>query len=312
MILCLTPNPAIDRTLTLPTLTPGAILRPRQVRVAAGGKGLNVARAVHTLGGKAVCAGPVGGHSGRWLDDLARGEGLETAWSWTGCDTRSCLILVDEATQQVTVINELGPAQTDAVWAQLGDDVVRLAGAASCIAVCGSLPQGLSAEAHEHLLRRLQASNVPVWVDAHGPGLAGALRVPGLHFKLNTDEAAALLAQPLTSADEIVAAGRRLLDQGARHVILTRGGLSTWAIGPDGVIEQPTAPVLVRNPIGSGDSFLAGLLVALERGHPIATALRWAAAAGAANAAGLGGASFTRAAWEAVVGSLGAIKNESV
>jgi 1-phosphofructokinase family hexose kinase len=305
MILCITPNPAIDRTLMLPALTLGAVLRPRQVRVAAGGKGLNVARAIHTLGGRAVCAGPVGGHSGRLLDDLARSEGLETAWCWTESDTRSCLILVDEAAQQATVINEPGPAQTDVVWAQLGDELVGLARSAACIAVCGSLPQGLSAETHEHLLSRLQASNVPVWVDAHGPGLVSALRVPGLHFKLNTDEAAALLAQPLASADEIVTAGRRLLDQGARRVILTRGGLSTWAIGPDGVIEQPAAPVLVRNPTGSGDSFLAGLLVALERGHPIATALRWAAAAGAANAAGLGGASFTRAAWEAMLGSLG-------
>lgn len=304
MILCVTPNPAIDRTLALTAFVPGAILRPREVRVAAGGKGVNVARAVQTLGADAVCAGPVGGHSGHELDDLAQAEGLKTAWSWQAGETRSCLILVDDSSGQTTVINEPGPARTDAAWGLLADDLVSLAGTATFVAICGSLPPGLSADAHRHLLYRLQATGTPVWVDAHGPGLASALRVPDLHFKLNTDEAGALFGQRSGSSEQILAVGQRFLDHGARTVVLTQGGASTWAISPDGAVEQPSLSIPVRNPTGSGDSFLAGLLVALEHGHPLPTALRWAAAAGAANATGLGGASFDRVTWEALLAAL--------
>ena len=68
MILCLTPNPATDRTLLVPNLQPGIVTRPTRTIVAAGGKGFNVARAIHLLGGQAICASMLGGHAGRLAD----------------------------------------------------------------------------------------------------------------------------------------------------------------------------------------------------------------------------------------------------
>jgi fructose-1-phosphate kinase PfkB-like protein len=88
MILCLTPNPAIDRTLYLETLRPGEVQRAGNVLVAAGGKGLNVARAIRTLGGNPLCMGLIGGHAGNLLEDLAKGEGLAAYWTQTRSETR--------------------------------------------------------------------------------------------------------------------------------------------------------------------------------------------------------------------------------
>src|SRR5678815_4464903 len=94
MILCITPNPAIDRTLLVPNLTLGNVQRAQQTIVAAGGKGLNVARAIRTLGGEAVAMGFAGGHAGRLLGDLAQAEGLDSSWTWTNSETRTCTILI--------------------------------------------------------------------------------------------------------------------------------------------------------------------------------------------------------------------------
>src|SRR5512138_1568438 len=94
MILCLTPNPAIDRTLLLPGLTAGNVHRAETVIVVAGGKGLNVARVIRTLGGEPLCMGFTGGHAGRLLADLAQNEGLNSCWTWTDSETRTCAIFI--------------------------------------------------------------------------------------------------------------------------------------------------------------------------------------------------------------------------
>src|SRR5262245_3770495 len=99
-ILCVTPNPAIDRTLEVPGLRPGAVMRAGASRVAAGGKGVNAARALVALGARARCMGPLGGASGRILADLAAAEGLPAVWTWCEGETRSCLILVDSEARQ--------------------------------------------------------------------------------------------------------------------------------------------------------------------------------------------------------------------
>lgn len=301
MILCVTPNPAIDRTLTLSALTPGTVLRPRQARAAAGGKGVNVARAVQTLGGTAICAGPVSGHNGRWLDTLARKEGLQTAWTWTEDETRTCLILIDESTGQVVMVYEPGPTRSAADWIALGADLRGALPGASAIAVSGSLPPGIQTADQVRLLQALAASGRPVWVDSNGPGLVAASQVAGLHLKLNAEEAGELLGLPSATLSGALAAGRALRARGASTVVLTRGDQGALAFSGDLELEQPPIPVRAHNPTGSGDSFLAGLLLGLEHDLPLAQALTWAAAAGAANAAGAGGASFTHTEWESLL-----------
>src|SRR5689334_9541185 len=104
MILCVTPNPALDHTMTVPGLRLGEVARATQSFMAAGGKGLNVARVVTALGDAALCAGFLGGHSGRLLADLAEREGLPAAWTWFVGETRTSTILYDPQGSDATVI----------------------------------------------------------------------------------------------------------------------------------------------------------------------------------------------------------------
>src|SRR5512133_2816748 len=96
MILCITPNPAIDRTLVVPKLILGNVHRAQETILAAGGKGFNVARTIRTLGGEPFCLGFAGGHTGHLLADLAQQEGLDAYWTWKDSETRTCTILVSE------------------------------------------------------------------------------------------------------------------------------------------------------------------------------------------------------------------------
>ena len=86
MILCITPNPAIDRTINIPALDPGQIHRAQEVMIAAGGKGVNVARTIRRLGGETLCMGFAGGHNGHLLSDLTQNESLNPHWTWTNAE----------------------------------------------------------------------------------------------------------------------------------------------------------------------------------------------------------------------------------
>src|SRR2546427_12993873 len=116
MIVCVTPNPALDHTLTVERVIAGEVMRATHSRLTAGGKGLNVARAVRTLGGDPLCTGFLGGNSGKLLAMLAKSEGLNADWTWVNGDTRTCVILVSADGCDATVINEPGPHVTTSDW----------------------------------------------------------------------------------------------------------------------------------------------------------------------------------------------------
>lgn len=295
MILCITPNAALDRTLLVPRLESGLVARPTQVINAAGGKGFNVARAVQTLGRRALCAGFLGGHTGRLVAELARQEGLQGRWSWREAETRICTIVVVENTQQVLEIYEPGPPLAGGDWPRLVEEVRQAGQQAEVVCLSGSLPPGCPPDAPADLITALQAPGRPVWLDTSGPALRAALTARPFGLKINTAEAGELFSAPITTPPEAAQAAGRLLERGLAAAAIT--------VGAQGAVLATAAgrwwakpPVLAGvSPVGSGDSFLAGLVTALAEGQSAAAALRQAVAAGAANTLSPGGGRFTLA-----------------
>jgi len=304
-VLCLTPNPALDRTLEVPGLRAGESSRAAGVRVAAGGKGLNVARSLATLGSRPLCMGPLGGDSGRKLADLAAAEGLDAAWTWCEIETRTCVILVDSAAEQATVVNEPGPTLSDEDWARVSGDVLARAARAGDVCVSGSLPPGVRPDALAELLRSLVESGHAPWIDTSGPALAAALSTPDVRLKINRDEARDVLGLTLEDAPACAAAARSLLDGGPAAVVMTLGAAGAVLAAPEGgwIVEAP--PVRAASAVASGDAFLAGLVSAWADGVTPPEALRRAIAAGTANALAGGGARFSRREFESVLARVG-------
>jgi 1-phosphofructokinase family hexose kinase len=291
MILCITPNPAIDRTLILPSLTLGKVHRAQETIVAAGGKGLNVARTIRILGREPLCMGFAGGHSGRLLAHLAQKEGLSSAWTWTHFETRSCTILIAQD-GDATVINEPGVSVSATDWERLGQDVQKELPEVKLVCLSGSLPPSSSADDLQGLLSMLVDTGKQVWVDTSGMALKTALLYPELCIKVNGSEIGEMLGLDI---NDLASAERALLmleERGRITSVITLGSAGALLATKDGKWHAQGPNVEVISTVGSGDAFLGGLVSALDAGRNWPEALRDAVAAGTANTLSAGGGQF--------------------
>ncbi len=297
MTLVICPNLAVDRTLTADTVRAGGMTRCRALRVQAGGKGANVARATRALGGEALLAGFASGRTGRLILELAEEEGLELEVAGARGEARtSTVVLGDDGS--VTRLYEKGPRITADDERALAELVARhTAVPGEWAVVTGAAPPGASPGFYTDLLGAARSGGYRVLVDATRVQLATALSGRPDLVKVNLAEARTAVGPPAASCDdekdsgreqlvgEAITLARRLCDAGAAGAVLTLGAAGAAGL-VDGVARQVATPaVRAVNPVGSGDSFAAALALSLQRGPDLDAALRLAAGAGAANAA---------------------------
>lgn len=299
MILTLTPNPALDRIQTVPGFNRGLVCRATAVTLSAGGKGVNVARAVRGLAGKAICCGFLGGHTGRMFAGLLEQERIPARWTWIEGETRVSPVVVSPETGETTVINEAGPTVRIEDWERLSADVLAAASPSSLVCISGTLPLGIPHELMANLIRALPR---PVFLDSSGDTLRAAIGGRPAAIKINGAEAAALLGwsecqDPATA----FRAAQAIRASGIGRVVLTLGKEGAILASDQGAWAATPPPLQVVCSIGSGDAFLAGLALSVTGNLPDAEALRRAVAAGSANALSVRGGSFSRADYERVL-----------
>ncbi|MCY3833986.1 MAG: 1-phosphofructokinase family hexose kinase [Chloroflexi bacterium] len=291
-IICVTPNAALDRTMVVPDFAIGRISRIQSGLAVAGGKGLNVARAVRVLGGQPLAMGLLGGHTGRMVAALVAEEGYEAEWTPFEGETRTCTIVAN-AEGVSTVINESGRiAPSD--WSALAEDVCRAAARAdvTTVCMCGSLPLGAPADAPRGLIERLNRLGLRVWVDSSRTALQNAIAAKPYAIKINRDELAAALGERLQTTRDAITVARLLAAEGIRIVVVTLGAEGAL-LAQDNLLVTATPPAIQPlDPIASGDCLLAGLVTALAEDAEFPEALRRGVAAGTVNALYAGGAQF--------------------
>jgi tagatose 6-phosphate kinase len=302
MILTVTPNTALDRIETLPSLQPGQVLRSTALTLSPGGKGVNVARAIQNLGGEVFCAGFLGGHTGRQHAQLVNHENLSATWTWIDSETRAAIVILDEKTGEMTVINEEGPTVTVSDWERLQADVLKMAEKADAVCLSGSLPLGLEADCYGELLRALIRVRRRVWVDSSGPALRAAVQSRPAVVKINGLEAADLLGwRDIPDISTALQAAQTIQQSGLSQVVLTLGKLGAVLASDAGAWFAHPPEIKVVCPIGSGDAFLGGLVLSWLNQDPDPDALRRAVAAGSANALMVGGGKFSRLEFEQIL-----------
>lgn len=287
-LLCITPAPAIDRTAHVDAITLGELLRPRELVVLPGGKGVNAARAARRLGGRVLTTGVAGGHAGRWITEALEAEGLDPHWSFASAESRTTYVTVDAVGAAVIVYERPAPAtaeEFDTFLRLLEDEL--LPGCARAI-VAGSIPAGIEAGGHAAIVDVCHRAGRPLLVDASDAGLVAALKAGPDVVKIGRTEA--IEAGLVDASFGAVEAAMALTDRGAGLAVVTDGGREVGAADHDHTWRLSVPRVEVVNAVGSGDSFNAAMSLALMAGADVATALVRGVAAGAANTLSLGAA----------------------
>lgn len=281
MILTVTPNPSLDRTVEVPRLVRGGVLRATAAQVDPGGKGVNVSRVLAAAELATVAVLPSGGRVGARLADLLAPQGVPVVAVAVQGTTRSNTTLV-EPDGTTTKVNEPGPELSGPEAAALEAQVAELAGRASWVVTAGSLPAGLPVDFHARIVRAAHASGAKVAVDTSGAPLAAAVAAGPDLVKPNLAELAELVGRELLSLGEVLAAAEELRAGGVAAVLVSLGERGALLVDASGAHHACTAAVTVRSTVGAGDSTLAGFLAATTTGSPGAAALVSAVAFGAA------------------------------
>jgi 1-phosphofructokinase len=288
MIITVTLNPSLDRTLIVQQLTRGAVLRADAAREDPGGKGVNVARALAANGEQPCAVFPAGGAIGRALVGALRDGGVDVEPVAIDGATRAN-VTIAEADGTTTKLNEPGPYLTaDDIDAVL-EAVENRASTGDWVVIGGSLPPGAEPDVVALLVEAAHRSGAKVALDTSGKALAAGLTATPELVKPNREELAEAVGHDVGTLAEVVSACHELRAAGAAQVLCSLGADGALVI--DDVNELlAQAPVSsVRNTVGAGDALLAGYLRSAGRGPEagLRTGVAWAAAAVATDGTGV-------------------------
>jgi 1-phosphofructokinase family hexose kinase len=256
-----------------------------------------VARAATALGADVIATGILGGHAGRWVAEALDGEGVTGRFAWSVGETKSSLSVADSMTGRLTEFYEDGAAIDARAWETLERIAGDLMRRATWVTMSGSLPPGAPADGYARLVRTARRLGTAVALDAHGEPLALALNAGPNIVKVNAEEAGALLGDPIGTVENAARGAADIVRRAGgpgRAALITRGADGAVLVAPDGSTWVGRLYERGPYPVGSGDAFLAGLVVALDRGDDWPDALAVALAAGTANAQSRGAGTLAR------------------
>lgn len=288
-VLCVTLNPCLDKTLTVPTWKPGDNVRGTAIREVVGGKGNNVARALRRLGVEARPATFFGGSTGQRCHRLLQtDDGLEPLAIESVSETRTILtVRTGETACQTAFFDPDPPISADEARLMLEEVEKALrASEIRAMTLSGSSPSRWTHSLYAELIDRARNSGVPVFLDTYGPALRHAADSAPDVVQLNRKEIAGALEMPESELTQAAMLNwlRGWVKRGVRLAVVTQGSGDVLAASADGFWSVPVPHVEVINPIGSGDCMLAGLCFGVLGGWPVSAVLRYGVACGAANA----------------------------
>jgi 1-phosphofructokinase len=279
MIVTLTPNPSVDRTIEVDALHRGAVLRARSSRVDPGGKGVNVSRALAANGRKTRTVLPAGGWEGEQLAALLAPLDVPVVVVPVAGSVRANVSVV-EPDGTVTKLNEPGPRLSPEEVEAVTAATVKAAADAEWLACTGSLPPGAPMDFYARVVERLGGAPVKVTVDSSGAPLVAALDAGPDLVKPNREELAEATGRQIFTLGDVVAAAEELRGRGVGAVLASLGADGAVLVDDTGATYGWATIDKARSAVGAGDSMLAGFLAGGGKGpEALAEALAWGAGA---------------------------------
>ena len=283
MIITVTLNPALDKTLQVPNFTPGRRHRTVDQVAMPGGKGVNVARAIKRLGQPVIATGIAGGATGTRIVEALNDEAILNAFVRIREESRTNTAVLDPTTGLQTEINERGPAVSPQELELFHEKLLYLAKGASMCVFAGSLPRGVETDVYFDLIKAVKRLGVTTVLDTDGEPLRLAMRAEPDVISPNELEAEELVGQEFNDVEDRTQAVVEMRRLGAAEAVMTvRDGCYAQVLdeGPT-VYRVSVEEQEPRSRIGSGDAFLAGYVAARYMGRSPLECLRYGVACGA-------------------------------
>ena len=295
MIVTVTMNAAIDRTLTVPNFQRGQRHRASGGLTLAGGKGINIARALKQLGVPVVATGLAGGRTGTRIVEELTGEGMLNDFVRIVDESRTSTAVVDPTGGTYTEINEWGPQVRPEELEFLREKLNYLAQGAQAVVFAGSLPRGVEESFYADAIRELNRRGVRTVLDSEGEPLRRGVQAEPLLVSPNQREAEGLVGQEFNEDDDFVVGLEAIAERGARNVLITLEAGCFALIREERELRRyrvSSPDVDPVSAVGSGDVLLAAFLAGWREERPIEEVLQTAVATGAASTLEVGAGRF--------------------
>lgn len=281
MIVTLTLNPAIDKTLTLMSFNLKQMNRVISKHEDPGGKGINVSKVIQALGGQSLTMGIFGGPAGRSLLETLINQKLNTDPYLVEEETRTNLKVFCQEDQQTFEINEPGPMITEEDLSKVTEKVLSHVTQGTWVVIAGSVPPGVTSAYYETLIKACKKRGARVFFDADGDLFKQGIKSQPDCIKPNAKELEAYFAKKMASLADYKACAAHFLDLGVKHVIISLGAEGALYFDKQRSIKAHPLIVKAHSSVGAGDAFVGACVLALEQGWSIDEMLRLAVATSA-------------------------------
>ncbi len=284
MIYTVTLNPALDKTVEIPSLTVDAVNRITSMRTDPGGKGINVSKVISKLGGNSIAAGILGGDTGRAILSALESMGLTTCFHFVEGETRTNMKIIDPEAHTNTDINEPGVTVSEEILGELLTELLGKVTEKDIVVISGSMPKGSPQDTYYTWTKAFREKGAKVILDADGELLKAGLKASPYLIKPNNHELSALTGKTLETPKELEETARSLMKEyGIEKTVVSMGGAGALYVTADETIYAEGLKVPVGSTVGAGDSVVAALAVAEESGMSLEETVCLSTATGAAN-----------------------------
>lgn len=284
MIITITLNPAVDKTVEIPNFQAGVVNRVVAVRYDAGGKGINVSKVIGSLGGRSKALGLLGGATGRFIQNFLDQRGIENAFHFVAGETRTNLKVVDGPQRSNTDINEPGPPVSDEDMAALKRMMLEGLTSRDVVVFSGSAPANVDRAIYGQWIAAAKQAGALTILDADGDLLLHGLEAGPHLVKPNIHELERLFGRELGDVTQIEQMARTLLTQyGIQRVVVSLGEQGALFVDSAGSVLAHGLKVAVQSTVGAGDALVAALAYAIDQGCDDDKTIRLAVATSAAN-----------------------------
>jgi len=282
MIITLTLNPCLDNYISVSGIEPNETTRSLPVKQYAGGKGINVSRAINEMGGETVAFGLIGGEEGHTLTSLLFAEGVPANFTPITDDTRACFIITNDTTDEQTRISPPGPHVRPEETRKLLSQMWQIKHKPEMLVCGGSVPPGIPPDIYVLIINESRKHGIRTILDSSGEHLKEGVKARPFLVKPNVTEAEDLLGRKLVSEMAIIRAGKDIIAMGVEIAVVSRAEKGLIAVSADRVVKAVPPKVEVESTVGAGDCTVAGLALKLAKGESLVEACRLAAAMGTA------------------------------